>query len=112
MQGPRHAANRVASGTRGRWSRVGAAASPCRVARSPAIRQSGSAGFRQRFATVWTSAYKAAQGPQRPRGPARPREEEFVMTLLEGIADRIAAIRFADLPAEAVHWAKVGILDT
>jgi 2-methylcitrate dehydratase PrpD len=34
------------------------------------------------------------------------------MTILEGIAERIAAITYADLPREAVHWAKVAILDT
>ena len=34
------------------------------------------------------------------------------MTILDGIAERIAAIDFGDLPAEAVHWAKLAILDT
>ena len=34
------------------------------------------------------------------------------MTLLEDIAERIAAINYADLPPEAVHWAKAAILDT
>jgi 2-methylcitrate dehydratase PrpD len=34
------------------------------------------------------------------------------VTIIEGIAERIGAIRYADLPAEAVHWAKMAILDT
>lgn len=34
------------------------------------------------------------------------------MTLIDGIAERIAAIRYAELPAEAVHWAKMAVLDT
>ena len=34
------------------------------------------------------------------------------MQLAEELARRSAALRFEDLPAEAVHWAKVGILDT
>ena len=34
------------------------------------------------------------------------------MTIIEGIAERIGAIRYAGLPAEAVHWAKMAILDT
>jgi 2-methylcitrate dehydratase PrpD len=34
------------------------------------------------------------------------------MTIIEGIAERIAAIGYIDLPADAVHWAKVAILDT
>jgi 2-methylcitrate dehydratase PrpD len=33
------------------------------------------------------------------------------MTLAEEFAKRINALRYEDLPAEAVHWAKVGILD-
>src|SRR3954463_16276103 len=28
------------------------------------------------------------------------------------LAKRITALRYEDLPAEAVHWAKVGVLDT
>ncbi len=32
--------------------------------------------------------------------------------LQAALAERILATRFADLPAEAVHWAKIGILDT
>jgi 2-methylcitrate dehydratase PrpD len=28
------------------------------------------------------------------------------------LARRVTALRFEDLPPEAVHWAKVGILDT
>ncbi|GAA4338205.1 MmgE/PrpD family protein [Pigmentiphaga soli] len=28
------------------------------------------------------------------------------------LADRVAALRYGDLPSEAVHWARVGILDT
>src|SRR5437868_5546652 len=34
------------------------------------------------------------------------------MTIIEGIAERVAAIAYADLPPEAVHWAKLAILDT
>jgi 2-methylcitrate dehydratase PrpD len=34
------------------------------------------------------------------------------MTLLEGIAERLATINYAGLPAEAVHWAKLATLDT
>jgi 2-methylcitrate dehydratase PrpD len=34
------------------------------------------------------------------------------MSLAEELARRSAALRFEDLPAEAVQWAKVGILDT
>jgi len=34
------------------------------------------------------------------------------MTLIEQIAEKIAAIRYEDLPAEAVFWAKAAILDT
>jgi 2-methylcitrate dehydratase PrpD len=38
--------------------------------------------------------------------------EEFEMTLLEAVAERIGAITYAGLPPEAVHWAKAAILDT
>ena len=34
------------------------------------------------------------------------------MTIIEGIAERIGAIRYEGLPAEAVRWAKAAILDT
>ena len=34
------------------------------------------------------------------------------MTLAQELAKRINALRYEDLPAEAVQWAKVGILDT
>src|SRR5580765_4731867 len=34
------------------------------------------------------------------------------MTIIEAIAERIAAINYADLPSEAVDWAKAAILDT
>ncbi|MBV8889433.1 MAG: MmgE/PrpD family protein [Alphaproteobacteria bacterium] len=34
------------------------------------------------------------------------------MTLIEGMAERIAAIRYQRLPAEAIAWAKIAILDT
>jgi 2-methylcitrate dehydratase PrpD len=34
------------------------------------------------------------------------------MQLAHELAQRSAALRFEDLPADAVHWAKVGILDT
>ncbi|HEV2189438.1 MAG TPA: MmgE/PrpD family protein [Stellaceae bacterium] len=34
------------------------------------------------------------------------------MTLLEQIAEKIVAIRYEDLPSEAVFWAKAAILDT
>ncbi|HZK89053.1 MAG TPA: MmgE/PrpD family protein [Stellaceae bacterium] len=34
------------------------------------------------------------------------------MTLIEQIAEKIVAIRYADLPKEAVDWAKAAILDT
>src|SRR5258708_18158344 len=32
-------------------------------------------------------------------------------TLARQIADRVCAMQYADLPAEAIHWAKVGVLD-
>lgn len=34
------------------------------------------------------------------------------MTIAEGIAERIHDLRFDTLPAQAVHWARIGILDT
>jgi 2-methylcitrate dehydratase PrpD len=34
------------------------------------------------------------------------------VTIIEGIAERIGAIHYADLPPEAVRWAKAAILDT
>jgi 2-methylcitrate dehydratase PrpD len=34
------------------------------------------------------------------------------MTILDGIAERIAAITYADLPPQAVDWAKTAVLDT
>ncbi len=34
------------------------------------------------------------------------------MTLTQELAKRICALRYEDLPPEAIHWAKVGILDT
>jgi 2-methylcitrate dehydratase PrpD len=34
------------------------------------------------------------------------------MTIIEGIAERIGAIRYEGLPVEAVDWAKMAILDT
>src|ERR1700683_4118625 len=34
------------------------------------------------------------------------------MTLIEQIAEKIGAIRYDDLPKEAVDWAKAAILDT
>ena len=34
------------------------------------------------------------------------------MTLLEQIAEKIVAIRYEDLPSEAIFWAKAAILDT
>ena len=34
------------------------------------------------------------------------------MTLAQELAKRINAVRYEELPPEAVHWAKVGILDT
>ena len=34
------------------------------------------------------------------------------MTIALQLAERIAATTFASLPPDAVHWAKVGILDT
>ena len=34
------------------------------------------------------------------------------MTLAPELAKRINALRYEDLPPEAIHWAKVGILDT
>jgi 2-methylcitrate dehydratase PrpD len=40
--------------------------------------------------------------------PGRTRD----VTIIEGIAERIAAITFDDLPAEAVRWAKMAVLDT
>ena len=34
------------------------------------------------------------------------------MSIIEAIAERIAAIDWADLPPQAVQWAKLAILDT
>ena len=34
------------------------------------------------------------------------------MTLATDLAKRILETRYADLPPEAIHWAKVGLLDT
>jgi 2-methylcitrate dehydratase PrpD len=34
------------------------------------------------------------------------------MSVAEKVADKIAHTRYDDLPAEAIHWAKVAILDT
>ena len=34
------------------------------------------------------------------------------MSVAEKVADKIAHTRYEDLPAEAIHWAKVAILDT
>ena len=34
------------------------------------------------------------------------------MTIARQLAERILAPKFQDLPAEALHWAKIGILDT
>ena len=34
------------------------------------------------------------------------------MTLALELAKRINALRYDGLPAEALHWAKIGILDT
>jgi 2-methylcitrate dehydratase PrpD len=34
------------------------------------------------------------------------------VTIIEGIAERVAAISYDDLPEEAVEWAKMAILDT
>ncbi|HEY8874433.1 MAG TPA: MmgE/PrpD family protein [Stellaceae bacterium] len=34
------------------------------------------------------------------------------MTIIDGIAERIAAITYDDLPVEAVEWAKMAVLDT
>src|SRR3954452_12417619 len=44
--------------------------------------------------------------------PTRHVRKAADLTLLEGIAERIGRIAFADLPPEAVHWAKTAILDT
>jgi 2-methylcitrate dehydratase PrpD len=37
---------------------------------------------------------------------------DIEMTIIEGIAERIGAIRYEGLPSEAAHWAKMAILDT
>jgi 2-methylcitrate dehydratase PrpD len=42
----------------------------------------------------------------------KERGEKNTMPLTLELAKRINALRFEQLPAEAVHWAKVGILDT
>ena len=34
------------------------------------------------------------------------------MTIAETLAERIAGVRYDALPAEALHWARVAILDT
>jgi 2-methylcitrate dehydratase PrpD len=41
-----------------------------------------------------------------------PSLEDKHLTIIESIAERIAAIGYDGLPAEAVHWAKLAILDT
>jgi 2-methylcitrate dehydratase PrpD len=33
------------------------------------------------------------------------------MTLATELAERVGAMQFSDLPADAIHWAKVGVLD-
>jgi 2-methylcitrate dehydratase PrpD len=38
--------------------------------------------------------------------------EDVEVTIIDGIAERIGAIRYEGLPAEAVRWAKAAILDT
>ena len=42
--------------------------------------------------------------------PRKPRERD--MTIAEGLAERIAGVRYGALPPEAPHWAKTAILDT
>jgi 2-methylcitrate dehydratase PrpD len=42
----------------------------------------------------------------------RWRIEDIAVTLIEQIAEKIVAIRYGDLPQEAVFWAKAAILDT
>jgi 2-methylcitrate dehydratase PrpD len=44
--------------------------------------------------------------------PLRRRVEDIAVTLIEQIAEKIEAIRYGDLPKEAVFWAKAAILDT
>ena len=34
------------------------------------------------------------------------------MSIAIELAQRIAAVKYEDLPQDAVHWAKVGVLDT
>jgi len=41
-----------------------------------------------------------------------PRVERSRMTLATDLAKRILATRYAELPHEAIHWAKIGLLDT
>src|ERR1051326_2789025 len=38
--------------------------------------------------------------------------EDIAVTIIDGIAERIGAIRYKGLPGEAVRWAKAAILDT
>src|SRR5204863_3820834 len=40
------------------------------------------------------------------------RVEDIEVTIIDGIAERIGAIRYEGLPTEAVRWAKAAILDT
>src|SRR5438067_9437235 len=40
------------------------------------------------------------------------RVEDIEVTIIDGIAERIGAIRYKGLPTEAVRWAKAAILDT
>src|SRR5947209_6471341 len=61
--------------------------------------------------SVASPARAPANSPSRPRGEGWS-EEEMIMQLAHELARRSAALRFADLPAQAGHWAKVGILDT
>jgi 2-methylcitrate dehydratase PrpD len=42
----------------------------------------------------------------------RPIQEASVTTIIDGMAERIGRISFADLPQRAVYWAKAAILDT
>jgi 2-methylcitrate dehydratase PrpD len=82
------------------------------LGQAPCVTVVGS-GMRHRraFASVPNKAGALVLRVDQPRA-SRARDRSAGMTIAEELARRIGTIRFDDLPAEAVGWAKVGILDT
>jgi hypothetical protein len=56
---------------------------------------------------LWHAQKKARKGLAQTPG-----FEEMRMSIANALAERIAGVRFDALPDEAVHWARVAILDT